>query len=69
MIGRRFNLFNLCRILLAECLNQFVQKSRRLRAECEDLGDLGVFRQRFEPCDFYLNSAADQAEFREYGAQ
>ena len=28
-----------------------------------DLGDLGVFRQRSEPCDFYFNSAADQAEF------
>ena len=65
MIGRRLDRFHGLGLRFIELSEDLVKPIGRFTAECGDLGDIGAFRERLEPCQLDLHTSLDKPEFGE----
>ena len=65
MISGRLDRFDGLGLRFIELSDDVIKLSGRFIAEQGDLGDIGAFRERLEPCQLDFNAPFDKPEFRE----
>ena len=65
MIGCRLDRFQGLGLRFIEIREDVINPLGRCTAEYGDLGDIGAFRERLEPCQLDLNPPFDEPEFGE----
>ena len=63
MIGCRLDRFQGLGLRFIEIREDVINPLGRCTAEYGDLGDIGAFRERLEPCQLDLNAPFDKPEF------